>query len=182
MSWMRWPVYVWGDGRSVFLWARSGDDAEAAGVRPIAEWCLDEGWAGGLSMPQWLFDELALARVAEMVEEGTTLRRAIRGLKSKRSPVAGNFGGWTILEALGLHPMREFRARLRRSSYEKRHALLVRCPYCGVAKGDRCITASRWVADHPHRDRLAAREAKIDRDIARAQARALEAAQTQARR
>lgn len=167
MSYCRWPVYIWSDGTSIHLWARAGEDAEKAGVHPIESWCLDEGWAGGLSMPERLFDQLALARVAQMVEEGTTLRSAIRGLRSSRSPVTGNFGSYAVLRALGLDPQGEFRRMMRGTSRGKRLALDVACPTCRAAKGEVCTTVNATDAKRPHVARVTKRERKIEREIAR---------------
>jgi len=78
---MRWPVYAWSSGADMHLWARGGEDAERAGVYPIESWCLEEGWAGGLSMPQALYDELVVIRFAQIVNDGL-LTRTVRRLRT----------------------------------------------------------------------------------------------------
>lgn len=171
MSYCRWPAYIWSDGVSIHFWARGGEEAEKAGVHPIESWCLDEGWAGGLSMPEKLFDQLALARVAEMVKEGTSLRAAIRGLKSSRSPVNRNFGSYAVIDALGLDPMGEFRRMMRGASRVRRLALDVACPACKARKGEVCVTENYTDAKRAHAARVTKRERKIEAEIARMRVR-----------
>ena len=113
MSWMRDPVYCWGDGERVHLWARR--DTEAKAFHPIKgtpdpaeEDCDYPGFTGGLSMPQGVFDVLALYRAAELMQNPKAFRKAVKAAKK----ASGNFGSWAFLESLGEDPAGEFRKRM----------------------------------------------------------------------
>ena len=102
MSWMRSPIYCWGDGRRVHVWARAETSAR------VMDPTHYEGFLGGVSMKESTFDALCLYRAAELMNEPKALRRAVK----KAKKLSGNFGSFAFLEALGEDPEAEFAARM----------------------------------------------------------------------
>lgn len=98
---MRSPVYAWGDGSSVHLWARV-DEKQVRVFDPDPE--DYPGFAGGIEIDQSVFDALVLFRHAELCRSPKKMRRAV----SSALTHAGNFGSYDFLEALGQHPREDF--------------------------------------------------------------------------
>jgi hypothetical protein len=107
---MRWPIYAWGDGRSVHLWAREGEPTVG-----VMDPTMYEGFAGGIHMPQAEFDALVLLRMAQIIHDEKELRRAMKRAKKHR----GNFGTDALWEALGEDPKAEFAARIAKAAQKR---------------------------------------------------------------
>jgi len=118
MSWLREPVYAWGDGYSVHLWARRDSVVEAFDPNPRR--CDPEesdypGFTGGLAMPQAVFDALVLYRHAELAQDPKQMRRAVKAAKK----YAGNVGSYAFLESIGRDPRSDFRKRMDKAGEAK---------------------------------------------------------------
>ena len=112
MSWMRSPVYAWGDGRRVHLWARADEaDAHAFDPGPVDDPNYP-GFTGGIVMREDVYDALVMMRYAELCGDDKAFRRAVRRARKER----GNLGSWDLLEALGEDPAAAFRAKLKRAT------------------------------------------------------------------
>jgi hypothetical protein len=110
MSWMRSPIYAWGDGRSVHLWVR--EDTEGFGVMDPEHYL---GFAGGIHMREAEFDALVLLRMAQLIRDTKAMRKALKRAKKHR----GNFGTWDLMEMLGEDPEGEFRRRMAKIKAER---------------------------------------------------------------
>lgn len=102
MSLLRHPIYVWGDGKRWHLWVR--EDGSGRMMNP--DWY--EGFDGGISMPEAVFDAIVLYRAAQLIEDTKDMRRAVK----KAKKLAGNFGSFRFLELLGEDPEAEFARRI----------------------------------------------------------------------
>lgn len=109
MSMMRFPVYVWGDGRRWHLWPRQGQEKHAY-TSPAVEY-IDgyPDFTPGIAISEKLFDELVVIRFAQIVREG----RLQKVLKRVRKKGSGNFGTWDVFEAMGDDPLGDFRRKHR---------------------------------------------------------------------
>ncbi len=120
MSYMRFPLYAWTSSECeddelinctktghdrMHLWVRSGEH-ETVGALEIDHYGPD--FEAGISIRGDLFDQLVLARFAEIVREDR-LGEVVALATSPESPMYGNFGTSELMEALGRDPWAEFK-------------------------------------------------------------------------
>lgn len=85
---MRWPLYAWSDGQRMHIWVRSDLDADDFTSEPDDL----ESFLCGIGFPDALFDQLVVARFAELAVSGALAGVLAEALASS-SPMEGNFGG-----------------------------------------------------------------------------------------
>jgi hypothetical protein len=91
MSYMRGDYYVWHDGDNMHIWAAKGYDRWDHAV-----WAVDLDGnrhsdmleASGVGIPEAVLDELAMMRLAELLEEGQAEAAIDRAVQKS----GGNFG------------------------------------------------------------------------------------------
>lgn len=104
---MRTPVYAWGDGVMVHLWARESVDPRQAHAFDPEDSYPD--FTGGIAIKEEVFDALVLFRMAELVSNPKELKRAVRRAVKE----AGNFGSFSFQELLGGDPAGDFAKRMQ---------------------------------------------------------------------
>lgn len=97
---MRFPVYAWGDGERIHLWARAENDDGVTAFDPVhggmvestesqreATWAYPD-FAGGIAMPMDVWDELVVMRYAELERQPARLAQIRRqaGDNNDRNP------------------------------------------------------------------------------------------------
>ncbi len=92
ISYLRHPLYVWGDGSNIHIWRCEPDPAYDA-------YLADCDCPGGLAIPNDIWDALCLMRVAEIDAAHNRRTYEKRALK-----FGGNYGSAALYERLGLTP------------------------------------------------------------------------------
>lgn len=107
MSLMRFPVYVWGDGRSWHLWPRQGQEKHTYTSPAVEDMDGYPDFGPGIAISEKLFDEIVVIRFAQIVSENG-LQKVLKRVRKKGS---GNFGTWDVFVAMGDDPLAAFRAK-----------------------------------------------------------------------